>query len=208
MRRIKWVLIAVSVALALAALMAGAQGGKAQSDPPVWGLVAGVVPATVSLNTVFMVDQNNAWVGGADAGSGELYRLQFANNAWHVIERQSFQQAVLALSAITGDDVWVVGESGLLAHRVPGSGWFTLETPVPNATLKTIQMFGAGDEGWIGGDRPTGSTKSPLMLHYKNGEWLSTAVQDPAGNYRSVNSLHFMGDSGFAAGSDNIWRYN
>jgi hypothetical protein len=210
MQRGKWLSLAVVIVLALVAASAGAEKSQAQNREQVWGLVADVVPSTANLTGVFMLDQNNAWVSGAEGSSGKAYRLRFADGRWTRLEDQTgtFASPALSIVAVSDSNVWVVGRDGLLAHR-GASGWRTLPSLIPGATLNTIQMLGTGDEGWAGGVLEALPAGRPVMLRYRNGTWVEDpTVSAPSGVYRPVNSLHFAGRGGYAVGINQIWRHD
>jgi hypothetical protein len=208
-QRSKWILIAGTLVLALFSLATADQNGQAQADSPTWGLVDSIVPNNASLNSVFMLDQNNAWVAGADGNSGKAYRLQFSAGSWHLLQSETatFSTPAHSLVAISDSNIWLVGDAGLIAHK-DGSGWHILTSPAPEANLYTIQMFGNGDEGWAGGVLDTPPTGRPIILHFKSGKWdEDSTISARSDLYRPVNSLHFAPNGGYAVGINQIWHY-
>src|SRR5688500_6244365 len=161
-------MFAVVLGTAPATRVVGAQAGE-----PGWAHVAGVVPPTVHLESVFMMDAANAWVVGYEGidgrEGGRAYRLQLRDNRWTAIARYEFRSILHAVSAISDSNVWVVGERGLLS-RFDGARWLEVPNPLPDSVLLTLQMFGEGEEGWAGGyqspQTPSGGT--PILLHYKD----------------------------------------
>jgi hypothetical protein len=129
-----------------------------------------------------------------------------------VQSRANFRAPLRAVTAIGDDNVWAVGDAGLIVHR-DSNGWHEVPNPAPIGDLTTIQMFGQGEEGWAGGTMPGPQPTSPLMpvlLHYHDGQWQS----DPSISSGEINSVHFAGGYGWAAGYEaingieRIWGYN
>lgn len=212
MQRVRSSLLVVAVVVAVALFAFGTQHARAQDDRFVWGLVSGVVPSTANLTGVFMMDTDNAWVVGSDGAGGKAYRLlHYAQDNWRPVETTSLPSPVLAIAAVSDFNVWAVGESGLVAHK-DANGWRTLVSPVPAARLTTVQMFGAGTEGWAAGyvpSSPQSNTGTPIMLHYTNGAWIQdTSIALRPNGFQAVNSLHFANGGGYAVGADQAWRYD
>jgi len=180
---------------------------EAQADAPAWSQVAGV-PASVEFTSVVLLDPANAWATGVEGSGGVIYRLQFAGGRWSASLEQRADQLLAALSVIAADNIWAVGDGGLLLHK-SSQGWFKDASPVPGARLTTIQMFGQGEEGWVGGYVPptpeNGGEGETVLLHYRDGGWERDASLILPGQIRS---LHFAGGGGWAVGDSRIWRWD
>jgi hypothetical protein len=212
MQRTRWGLLTIITMLAVGALVIGGQNTQARSNPPVWGLVANVIPTTSKLTNVFMLDENNAWVAGSDGSRGKVYKLQVAGGNWRLVDSHDFPSPVLSLAAVSDNNVWVVGDTGLLAHK-DANGWHSVANPVPTGTLTTIQMFGTGAEGWAGGftlipGTPGTEDWLPVLLHYINGSWQFDPSISSASGPGSIQGIHFTPSAGWAVGGKRIWRYD
>jgi hypothetical protein len=106
---------------------------------------------------------------------------------------------------MVNQDVWVVGEQGLIARRHNGT-WSEVPVPVPGAQLVALQMLGSGEEGWAGGYIPAafGEQPQPVLLHYKDGQWQRDESISGQG---SINALHFAQGGGWVVGGVGIWHY-
>jgi hypothetical protein len=175
--------------LALAAVPAGTQAQQPGSNL-YWAEAFGTFPTNSALNGVFMLDSRSAWVVGGE-GSGVVYRLQHqSGKRWSVLHSQSLRAPLWAVSAVADNNVWFVGERGLIVHY-DGSQYREIPNPMPDATLRTIQMFGQGEEGWAGGYRQEESKWFPVLLHYIGGEWRQDHSISGDGRQGVIESLHF-----------------
>ena len=194
------------------AVLSGAGSSQAQTAT-FWAQIDLGLPATTTLTGVYMVDgTNGAWVVGADGTAGLALRLQRQAGSWTVQSRTGFRAPLRAIAVIGDDNVWAVGDAGLIVHH-DSNGWHEVPNPAPTGDLTTIQMFGQGEEGWAGGTMPGPQPTSPLMpvlLHYHDGQW----QRDSSISSGEIHSLHFVGDYGWAAGyesingAEHIWSYN
>ena len=182
------------VALLIAGV--GAGGTQAQTNLLVWAQWGGA-PGNSSLADVFMIDENNAWA----VGSEQAYELDWNGARWNVTSRGTFRAWLTAVVAISDENVWAVGDNGLIVHR-DATGWHEMPNPVPDASLLTLQMFSNGEEGWAGG----GSSQGSVLLHYKDGSWQRDASFN-APNSGPITGLHFAAGGGWAVNSNSIWRY-
>jgi hypothetical protein len=169
------------------------------------------VPASINFRDVFMSTSGSSsgFAVGEQNGNGVAYELGWmALDGWRNLLQLTpvdFDfRAPLWAGVMVNDDVWVVGEQGLIAHEQNGT-WSEVTSPVPDAKLVTLQMLGSGDEGWAAGfvPGPTESQSEPVLLHYTNGQWQRDESITGEG---TINSLHFAQGSGWAVGSAGIWR--
>jgi hypothetical protein len=205
MLRKRTVWLVAGIVLLLAGLFAGLGAGSSYAQPrTVWAVVQGASP-TAALQDVYMLDTHTAYVVGGDGDVGVAYRLVWTGSKWEVSEYQQFRAWLKAVVAVSDDNVWAVGDAGLVAHR-DGRGWSEVGGVSSLAYMTTIQMLGNGEEGWAGGTlrySTKGPNGDPMMLHYRNGQWLrDTSVNFSGG----INSLHFAPGGGWAVGAD-IWHY-
>lgn len=169
------------------------------------------VPASVDFRNVFMAGGTVSGIAvGKQGDHGAAYDLQWtALDGWRnslAVSPVNFNfRAPLWAAVMVNDEEWAVGEQGLIAHK-QNSTWSEVTSPVPDATLLTLQMLGNGDEGWAGGFRPgSGVEKSePVLLHYTNGQWQRDESITGDG---TINALHFAQGGGWAVGDAGIWRY-
>ncbi|MBA3469501.1 MAG: hypothetical protein H0T53_07625 [Herpetosiphonaceae bacterium] len=178
---------------------------SAQGNPLVWSQVAGL-PISVTFQDVVMYDVTTAFAVGSDGAEGVIYTLQYANGRWTGSLDYRFNAPVNALAVIGPDNIWVVGDNGLLAHKT-AAGWSVGSAPVSGTALQTIQMFGDGSEGWAAGyvpvERVPGVVENPVLLHYTGGAWQrDTSV---AGDIQ-LASLHFAPGAGWLVSDSQIWR--
>ena len=203
----KWRLL-VSILL-LAILFSRVPPVSAQSDQLIWAQVGGTVPSTVTLNSVFMLDEHTAWAVGDDGASGFAYRLTWQGDHWEAASQGVFPKPIRDIVALSAEDAWAVGDDGIvISHNA--NGWQLPSFQLPGATLRTIQIFGAGEEGWAGGELTTANgSLSPLLVHYQDGQWRQDTSITGAGH---IASLHFNAGGGWAVGGDpskeRIWRYH
>ena len=206
------------VRLALAAAVAclslplgggfGATHAHAQHELEIWSQVAGVIPGTADLTSVFMLDTQNAWVAGYEGHEGRAYRISMQGPRWGMVATYSLRAPVRGISAVADNNVWAVGDSGLIAHKGDGD-WQEIPNPVQGANLSTIQMLGNGEEGWAGGTLATGDPDAPfktVLLHYTHGQWQDSS---PQGLHGGITSLHLSSGGGYAAIGDTlVLRYS
>ncbi|MDQ3929434.1 MAG: hypothetical protein M3328_09840, partial [Chloroflexota bacterium] len=182
----------------------------------VWARQTGLALGNTYLSEVFMVDENNVWVGGNTANlhsrSSEIYKLEYRNSAWAVTERYSFAGYLEGLFATSDADVWAVfgtrsGFEGHILHK-SGDTWRELASPIPDVNWQTVSMSQDGKKGWIGGSREdprhTRATE-PILLRYEDGE-LSRETQMEG--FWGLNSLDTGGELGWAVGGDSSWHTN
>ncbi len=104
------------IVLLLTSLLSPDQAAQAQSNAASWTQVAGV-PASVTLHAVSMVDTNIAWAVGEEGAAGVVYRLAWSGGRWNVEHAASFSAPLRAVVAFADNDIWVVGDNGLIVHR-------------------------------------------------------------------------------------------
>jgi hypothetical protein len=167
-------------------------------------------PANVDFQDVFMASTESGIAVGKDGDRGAAYELQ-----WTGVDETESSLAMNAVgfdfraplwaAVMVNEDVWVVGEQGLIAHKQNGT-WSEVAGPVPGAQLVTLQMLGNGEEGWAAGFIPPafGEQPEPVLLHYTNGQWQRDESISGEG---SINALHFAPGGGWAVGGAGIWHY-
>jgi hypothetical protein len=215
--RIAWVVVSAAAVAAILFMSAG--DTRAQTERLIWARLDLDISPAVELRDIYMLDSQNAWAVGTYYGSrdvqGHMYRLERKDGHWRVVDdprlRQITNGSLNAVVAISNDNVWAVGDNGLVVH-VDRSGWQVTNTPNLKTTLDTLQMFGNGDEGWAGGREDkaiagcTSACYEPVMLHYTGGQW-QRAGCCISGFRQDVTNLHFVTGAGYAVGRG-AWRYN
>lgn len=99
------------------------------------------------------------------------------------------------LSVVAPDDVWAVGQEGIIAH-FDGTTWSAYTSPT-TVDLRAIDMV-SPDEGWAAGDRG-------IILHYLDSEWSVFTPPGPADSH--INALEMVSTTlGWAGGSD-LFKY-
>lgn len=192
------------VSLAVTSPRTNAQQGQ------VWARVdvSSAISSRVDLVSVFMLDAGNAWAAGNEnvAQNGLVYDMKFRDGRWSVAESNRFSAPLQQVVAISDDNVWVLAANGVF-HK-EGSTWHDLGSSlhlIAGDYLSTMQMFGTGGEGWIGGSRSSQHGSVPLFLHYQGGQWHRDDSIVTAG---AIQSLHFApGGSGYAVGGQFAYRY-
>ena len=169
------------------------------------------VPADVDFRNAFMSDVTTGVAVGKQGDRGATYDLRWTalGGGYSSLQltRADFNfRAPLWAAVMVIDDVWVVGEQGLIARRQNGL-WGETVSPVTDAQLLTLQMLGNGEEGWAAGfrPRPEGGRPEPVLLHYTDGRWQRDQSITGEG---SLNALHFAQGAGWVAGDAGIWRYS
>ncbi len=161
-----------------------------------------------------MISSDLAWAVGSSANGrvGHVYRLRLIDGRWQVSEELTTEAGLASVAATGPDDVWAVGENGLLV-RGNGLGWRIESVPAADAMLRDIHVFGRGEEAWVVGDVGTGSRlpaqdRQPVALHYQDGAWAEARVEAPAeeGHRFFMNSVHVAPDGGAWAVGTLLWR--
>jgi hypothetical protein len=171
-----------------------------------WEPIEGI-PGNVNLQDVFLLNERQAWAIGNDNNDlGVVYRLEWDTTTWSVEQEFTTTEPLNALVVINPENIWAVGNNGLIIHKQPSTGeWEYVENPMPNANLKTLQMFGEGDSGFAGGERLLGDGGSEVvLLRYEDGQWQQ---EDAVSGSGFINSMHFAPGGGWAVGSE-VWRYH
>jgi hypothetical protein len=156
-----------------------------------------------------MMDANNAWVAGSDGESGVTYRLLHESGKWMrvpgLLYEETFAEPLWAMSVISDNNVWVVGDDGLIAQKL-GTAWRAHDNQQIGAHLRTIQMFGNGEEGWAAGYREIEGLYYPVLLHYTGGRWqVDNSIQEQS----AITGLHFAPGAGWLVTSrGTIYRYS
>jgi len=180
---------------------------RAQDTRLVWSRVAGI-PDTTWLEDVVMVDPTLAWaVGYSNDGSsqGLVYRLDLRGGHWQVQLDATFAQALFAVAALDAERGVVAGKAGLIARRDSTGRWSSEGPDTPDLWLRSIQLFDEGQAGWAFGNLwPRDGASQAVALHYGDGRWEESSMQDAApGTF--VNAAHIGPGAGWAVGSY-LWR--
>src|SRR3954469_18803594 len=204
-----WLGLGLLCALILTAFVSlPSQSTRAQDANYVWESATSA-PTNVNLTGVFMFNERSGLIVGRQGDAGTMYEVLWqgegTNRRLQLAPAGTFRAPLLSV-VTTGPDVYAVGEHGLIVHR-DASGWHEMANPVPDATLLTLQMLGGGTEGWAAGYRPTSSVyaKEAVLLHYTNGSWQR---DDSITGSFAITGLHFAPGSGWAVGTNSIWRYH
>jgi hypothetical protein len=204
------IIFACLVMLALMLGWPGTRTSNAQvpTTGDVWQKVHDV-SADIDFRNVFMASSRSGIAVGKQVNKGAAYELEWMPlDGWRnllQITPVAFNfRAPLWAAVMVNQDVWVVGEQGLIVREHNGI-WGEVPSPVPDAQLLALQMLGNGDEGWAGGLRPRpGFRPEPVILHYTNGKWQR---DDTIKGEGTINALHVAQGGGWAVGDADIWRY-
>ena len=205
LRRVFWLPL-LALALLAAGLIGRLPGTQAQTDPAAWAQIAGLPPTYTGYGVFLFNGLDNAWVVGGDPQGGWALRLARQYGNWTIADRATFRAPLRAVAVVNDDNVWAVGERGLIVHREAGV-WREVDAGLgPNTDLLTLQMLGDGEEGWAAGVLDIderGRQPDTALLHYQYGRW---AVDTSIGDVDGIRSLHFGAGGGWAVGRD-PWRY-
>ncbi len=187
-----------------------ATGAQAQAgQQSAWTRVQGLMSDTVRITGVFMVSADDAWVSAGSGGTGLACQLRWDGISWRrTLCSPALRAPLNAVVAVSDDNVWAVGDDGLIVHR-EGDVWREVPPPAQGyGPLYALQMLGDGSEGWAGGQTPAPAGK-PLLLHYSNGQWqVDPSVRNTTYSL-PVRGLHFAAsDAGYAVGGPLGWRYS
>ncbi|MEO8285572.1 MAG: hypothetical protein ABI670_03995 [Chloroflexota bacterium] len=187
-------------------IIANAQIAPTGSD---WQQIADV-PADIDFHKVFMADNSLGIAVGEQGDKGVAFDLQWnmqdSLHNWLELTPVRFDfRAPLWAAVRLNEDMWAVGEQGLIVHG-HNALWSETASPVQDAHLLTLQMLGNGEEGWAGGYRSAAiaGEREPVLLHYKDGKWQRDDSITGAG---TINSIHFTQGGGWAVGEAGIWHY-
>jgi len=160
-------------------------------------------PAT-SLQSVFLLSQNNGWVagcstGGCNSGTGEPVMVHWDGlgvTRAIVIAPTIDLYSVFMSSSSNGWSVGGIGASPIILHYTGGS-WTQVTAPSSGYILRSVFMTDSNN-GWAVGDGGT-------ILHYVGGSW--TIASSPTTS--ALRSVFMVGSSdGCAVGdSGTIVRY-
>lgn len=197
-----WRLVSVALlALLLLGLtpLAQAQG----SSRLVWATVAGP-GANIVFTDVFMTSPERAWAVGwqRDPVVGVVYQLRLENGRWQAYRQAELAYPLYGVAATSDTNVWVVGDSGLIV-RHDGSSWSVSTNPLPNTSLRDIQLLGDGSQAWAVGTRSQDGQTEAVALRYSNGRWEQATVE--GAENQSLDAIHLNNGGAWAVGSE-IWR--
>jgi photosystem II stability/assembly factor-like uncharacterized protein len=99
--------------------------------------------------------------------------------------------ALQGVAALSPDDVWAVGDLGIILHHAHGA-WTQVANPAGPKQLHAITMLSPSD-GWAVGDQGT-------ILHYSGGAWKDVSFHTSANLY-AIAMLSSA--EGWIAGNDN-----
>lgn len=183
---------------------------QAQSGNKVWSYVFNTPLAY--LGSVFMTDQNSAWVVGGEDNYSYVAKIHWDGSNWQTSNEAYLQNTHIGkISVISDNNIWATGgtdkSDGILHYN--GKDWKSVPIPPVSAIYSAIQMLGNGEEGWAAGGIWPGQVNPnqpwrPIILHYSGGQWeqvLGIEGED------QITSVHFTADSGWAVSASAIWHY-
>jgi hypothetical protein len=202
----------LGLSLSLVALLAigAAPPIVLQSNPCATGtsVVASPSPGQVGnqLSGVVSLSASNAWaVGSASTPVGTPLRLRakplvihWDGAAWRLVHSAPLvgPGALNAISAVSPNDIWVVGHQGPPTGGTPliehwnGSAWSVVASPViPEGFLLGVSSIRA-DDVWAVGIRDviTGQAHS-LIEHWDGSTWKVVKSPNPSATYNELDSV-------------------
>jgi hypothetical protein len=156
---------------------------------------------------------SDVWVvGDREGGNGVFATLaeHWNGHRWSVVptpDPGSSGNHLYAVDAVSGDDVWAVGQrlgssapdQGLVEHW-NGHRWSVVSTPV--STVASVLFDGvtvSGGQVWAVGESDTPSGGEPLVEHLQNGHW-STGHLPALPDGANWGNLY-----GVAVGQGSVW---
>ena len=116
--------------------------------------------SAVSPNDIWAVGREHPYGGGASAIG------HYDGTSWSLVPPPD-TRILHAIDARAADDVWAVGEDGLIAHW-NGSEWSVVPgAPGANVNLRDIVAVGV-DDAWAVGSAPDGKT---AIMHWNGEAW-------------------------------------
>jgi hypothetical protein len=162
------------------------------------------------LNAISAVSANNIWAVGSyfDSTYNEYALIEHWNGSqWSVVPSPtsaSGSDDLVDVKAISNNDVWAVGSSGIgsttLIEHWNGSTWSIVTGAALPAggTLHGLAVVSSNDV-WAVGDEPNASYGNyALTEHWDGKQWSSIPAATNTFNYSSLNSVT-------ALASNNVW---
>ncbi|HEV3312607.1 MAG TPA: hypothetical protein VG815_19005 [Chloroflexota bacterium] len=157
----------------------------------------GLALAGGALSGIVALSDRNVWaVGYSDSG---VIIVHWDGRRWHTVQDTHSGQDLLAVSAVSADDIWALGEaagasSKAFVERWNGRRWETVRTTFSESTESPSILAVATDDVWAGGSM---RGKHALIQHWNGRHWRAfrTALSD------ALNPI-----TGFAeSGASDIW---
>lgn len=183
-----------------------------------WSVVPSpVIAGGSSLEAVTLASADDAWAVGYRAGGLPDYAatvvtlaVHWNGTAWSAVPSPNVSNRsneLVAVSAVSSDDVWAVGNSrnigelfqNLVMHW-NGADWTIV--PTPNAANAENELYAvaaiASDDVWAVGRSNDGIRERSVFLHWDGSAW--TSVPGPGGGEAVTGSGALV-----ALASDDVW---
>lgn len=204
--------VLVAAVLAAMVLSAPAAASAGASCGPDWSRVASPSPGTIYsvLLDVAAVGPGDAWAVGFRAylDAQDQYAVspiveRWDGSSWSVALQPDEQGQLAGVFALSGDDVWAVGHTGLespdfrpLILHWNGHSWSRVPGPsVAMAYLSAVGGTGPHDV-WAAGTLI--GTFDAIVEHWDGTRWTVAPLPTPSSDYVALGGLA-------AAGRDDVW---
>ncbi len=170
----------------------GGSGMMYEFDGERWTNVPSPVAASgVGLDDLEMYSSDSGVACGAIQGGGGR-AIHWNSLFWQTRHMPTW--SCDGLSVLTPDDIWAVGQEGLIAHY-DGTAWSAYTSPT-TIDLRAIDMVSA-EEGWAVG-------VDGVILHYTDTAW--SIVTSPTTAH--LHALDMVDSENGWAGGDELLRYD
>ncbi|HYP40054.1 MAG TPA: S-layer homology domain-containing protein [Chloroflexia bacterium] len=166
-------------------------------DGSTWSVVPSPNGGTHQYTTSFLVDvaaiaPDDAWAIGywSDYIGGSNYplALHWDGVTWSSVETNYYmgdQYTPTAITAISSDDVWVVGRHGnyqTWTMHWDGETWSMVASPSPGPSYNYLSSVSgsASNDVWAVGITQPGDTIEPLLIHWDGSSWQEMPYPDAA----------------------------
>jgi hypothetical protein len=155
-----------------------------------WSMVESPSPGVLS--GIDVVSSTDIWAVGSSEGS--TLTEHWDGTRWSVVGSPNpgaFGNSLAAVTAISPNDAWAVGESGtsqfgyqvLVLHWV-GSTWRVTKTPPLDPWVSSLRAVSAGgrDDVWAVGVKDLGSESLTVAEHWDGRRWRIVPSPSPTGD--------------------------
>jgi hypothetical protein len=177
---------ALTASIAFApALASPGPAGVAAVACRAWKIVPSPVVENASLGAVSATSSTDVWTVGSYLDQSGSIIEHWDGRAWTLVPHPV--ATLYSVEAISPDDVWAVGGSGVIQHW-DGAAWKIVPSPKPGTSrvLLGVSATSATDV-WAGGYYVGPDGSRPLALHWGGVRW--TLVPVPDGSPYGTNAF-------------------
>lgn len=173
---------------------------------PSWGQGQGSGPSprtSAQLAGVAADRYGHVWSAGGivrKSGNSEPLLMRWTDGRWSTVSTPSPGQesnVITALSAISANDVWVVGyyqdpgSRKALVEAWDGRNWTVV--PLPSISTSQIELYGIAarsrDDVWVSGASRDSGPLRTLVAHWDGGQWTTGEVPNPGSGNNILGGL-------------------